>query len=113
MSEKDLRAALEQIRGIAEAALGGVGAKPRARRAKPSAHEPKTRASLPDHILDLREAKFFKEPRTAREVHTKLSATYHCEQNRVVIALLRLQRGRQLRRATKQEGDKTQVAYVW
>src|SRR5260370_41807817 len=68
---------------------------------------------LPAHILALRENGFFREPRTAGEVHTKLSETYHCLSNRVQMALLRMQRKRELRKATKRIGDEDCAAYVW
>jgi len=68
---------------------------------------------LPGHILNLREAGFFREPRTPTEVHAKLIETYNCLVNRVQMALLRLHRRRELRKATKKIGDQGQVAYVW
>lgn len=68
---------------------------------------------LPGHILALRESGFFREPRTASEVHAKLTETYHCLLNRVQMALLRLQRRRELRKATKTIGDEDCAAYVW
>src|SRR5260370_40644598 len=68
---------------------------------------------LPAQILALREGGFFREPRTASEVHAKLTETYHCLSNRVQMALLRLQRKRELRKATKRIGDEDCAAYVW
>jgi hypothetical protein len=68
---------------------------------------------LPAHILTLRESGFFREPRTAGEVHIKLSETYHCLLDRVQMALLRLQRRRELRKASKRVGDQDCAAYVW
>lgn len=51
---------------------------------------PKRKSSLPHSILQLREQKFFKQPKTPLEVHKKLRPTYHCDLNRVEVALLRL-----------------------
>jgi hypothetical protein len=68
---------------------------------------------LPGHILALREAGFFHEPRTPSEAHAKLLETYHCLLNRVQMGLLRLHRRRELRKTTKKIGDQEHVAYVW
>jgi hypothetical protein len=68
---------------------------------------------LPAHILALRESGFFREPRTAAEVHAGLSETYHCLIDRVQMALLRMQRKRELRKATKRIGEQDFAAYVW
>ena len=68
---------------------------------------------LSDHILDLRNSGFFSQPRTAAESHKKLQETYHCEQNRVDVALLRLSKRKMMRRATKVVGKKRYQAYVW
>jgi hypothetical protein len=69
--------------------------------------------TLPTRILALRDAGFFREPRTASEVHAKLLETYHCLLDRVQMALLRLQRKRELRKATKRVGEREHPAYVW
>jgi len=68
---------------------------------------------LPERIIALRDGGFFREPRTPNEVHTKLLEGYHCALNRVQMALLRLQRRRELRKATKRVGDQECAAYVW
>ena len=68
---------------------------------------------LPGHILALRGAGFFHEPRTPSEAHAKLLETYHCLLNRVQMGLLRLHRRRELRKTTKKIGDQEHVAYVW
>ena len=68
---------------------------------------------LPIQILKLRDKGFFKEPKTAIEVHSKLQPSYHCELNRVAMALLRLQRRKELRKSSKIFEEKRQVAYVW
>jgi hypothetical protein len=68
---------------------------------------------LPEHILAPREADFFREPRIPSEVHAKLFETYNCLLNRVQMALLRLQRKRELRKTVKRIGDKEHAAFVW
>lgn len=72
-----------------------------------------SRRGLPAHILALRGKGYFKEPKTAAEVHRKLTTNYRCEPDRVAMALLRLQRRKQLRKSSKKVGKKKQVAYVW
>ena len=69
--------------------------------------------SLPDHILALRNSGFFAKPKTPAEIHAELQTSYHCELNRVEVALFRLQRRKELRKTSKVVGGKTQVAYVW
>ncbi len=69
-------------------------------------------AALPDHILRLRDSGFFKQSKTAREVHTKLRPTYECELNRVAVVLLRLRKKNELRKASKIVDERKQVAYV-
>jgi hypothetical protein len=71
------------------------------------------RATLPKHIMNLREAGFFSQPRSADEVHKKLSATYHCLPNRVEVALFRLASARKLRKATKRINSHSYQAFVW
>ena len=78
---------------------------------KPS--RPGKRATLPQHILQLRDSGFFAQPRTADEVHKKLLPTYHCEQDRVAMALSRLASRRELRKATKTVNQRLYQAYVW
>ena len=68
---------------------------------------------LPDHIIDLRKSGFFREARTLSEVHEKLQETYSCLPDRVGMALLRLQRRRELRKAVRRVGDQEKTAYVW
>jgi hypothetical protein len=68
---------------------------------------------LPGHILALREKNFFREPRTPAEVHATLLETYHCVLNRVQMALLRLHRKRELRKAVKKIGNQDHAGYVW
>lgn len=72
----------------------------------------KDKKSLPDHIIGLRDKGFFTQPKTADEVHKKLQSIYHCEPNRVSVALVRLG-GKSLRKASKKIGGKKYKAYVW
>ena len=73
----------------------------------------KDKRKLTDHIIELRTKGFFAQPRTAGETHSKLKETYHCELNRVAVALLRLAKRKQLRRASKTIEKKKHQAYVW
>jgi len=68
---------------------------------------------LTDHILAARDGMFFSKPKTAEEIHRKLQGTYHCDLNRVAVALLRLAGRRKLRRTTKAVNGKEYQAYVW
>jgi len=68
---------------------------------------------LPDYILELRDAGFFKEPRTGNEVHAALLDKYHCQSDRVQMALLRMQRRKHLRKTNKVMEGREQVAYAW
>ncbi len=63
--------------------------------------------------ITVRDQGIFKQPKTAKEAHAKLQLHYPCDLNRVEVALLRLQKRKQLRKASKGTGDKKQVAYVW
>jgi hypothetical protein len=69
--------------------------------------------SLPEYIVELRDNHFFSQPKTADETHGKLKAKYHCEPNRVAVALLRLSNRKELRKATKTVNGKKCKAYVW
>jgi hypothetical protein len=64
------------------------------------------RKSLPSHILALRDAGYFKEPRVTAEVHQKLAPTYRCERKRVDMALFRLGKAGELRKITKVVGER-------
>ena len=79
---------------------------------KPAA-SPKKQKNLTDHILDIRNRGYFSRPKTAPEVHKELQSIYHCEPDRVVMALLRLATRKELRRATKKLGERKYKAYVW
>jgi len=70
-------------------------------------------SALPAHISKLRDHGFFKSPKTAVEVRGKLQPTYHCDLDRVSMALLRLHKRRSLRKTTKLVGKRKQIAYVW
>lgn len=74
---------------------------------------PKGKQKLTDHITELRAKGFFAQPKTASETHNKLKGTYHCELDRVAMALLRLAKRRKLRRATRVIDKKKYQAYVW
>ena len=112
MSKDQLIDVLQQIRALADAVLQGRAKRPAARAAaKPTKSGDAN--TLTDHILRLRDAGFFKQAKTAKGVHAKLQSQYFCELNRVMMALLRLQRRKLLRKATKMEGKKKQTAYVW
>lgn len=71
------------------------------------------RKSLNIHILELRSDGFFKQPKTPKETHKKLSVTYSCKLNRVEVELGRLQKRKQLRKTSKLVGGNESVAYVW
>jgi len=89
------------------ACLESLLAKPR----KAAASKGKRR--LTDHIIEFREKGFFAQAKTAEETHAKLQKSYHCDLNRVAVALFRLSKRRQLRRATKVVDKKEYQAYVW
>ncbi len=82
-----------------------------------SASSKKERASnsqsLNDHIVNLRDKKYFSQPKTAREVHTRLQSIYLCDLNRVEVALVRLSQKKQLRKTSKILNGKKVLAYVW
>ncbi len=111
--EVELVESLEKIRVLVDEALSGTKRKVTARRAKPENVEDAKRDGLPGHILRLRDSGFFKQPKTAVEVYAELQAEYHCEVDRVAMALLRLMKKGLLRKASKMKGKRRQVAYVW
>jgi hypothetical protein len=114
VTEEALIGALEKIRAIIDNALAD---KPlRARKAKAERKGNSTSqssAALPGYILALKDSAFFRQPKTAVEVQEKLQSKYHCDTNRVAMALLRLKNKRKLRKTTKTVGKRKQVAYVW
>ncbi len=117
MRDKEIAGALEKIRAILDEVLipkkrptrKGASGGP----SKSSSRPPRSSSALPDHLQRLRDAGFFKQPKTAVEAHAKLQPTYHCDVNRVAMALLRLWRKRLLRKTFKVVGKRKQVAYVW
>jgi len=115
MSNDQLIDVLQQIKALAEAALQGKAASRKRPAARAAAKPTKSGGAntLTDHILRLRDAGFFKQAKTTKDAHIKLQSQYFCELNRVMMALLRLQRRKLLRKATKMEGKKKQTAYVW
>lgn len=83
-----------------------------AKNKKPINSDQNQRKNLVDHIISLRDSEFFSQSKTSDEVYKKIQETYPCELNRVAVALLRLAKRRQLRKATKNINDKTYQAYV-
>lgn len=115
MNKDRLITALRQIKVLADESLQSV-ASPRAplkTRTVPRTAKSRSANTLSAHIVRLREEAFFKQSRTARDVHVKLQPHYSCELNRVAMALLRLQRRKLLRKTVKVVGKRKQMAYVW
>jgi hypothetical protein len=104
-SQKDI---LKRLDRLEKAVFGARSSK---ETAKPPARSHD--GALPAHISKLKDQSFFKTPRTAVEVRAKLQATYHCDTNRVAMALLRLLKRKELRKTAKRVGEKNQIAYVW
>jgi hypothetical protein len=115
MNHETLVSSLKQIEVLVSDCLRAVaGNRPASSTRKPSLTAKRSDTlTLPDQVLELRERGFFKEPRTARETHEELQPIYACEANRVVMALLRLNERKQLRRTSKIVGKRKVVAYVW
>jgi hypothetical protein len=104
-SERDILKRLERL----ERAVFGDHSKK-----KPAKVGTATRnTALPAHIGKLKDQGFFASPRTAVEVCGKLQPTYHCDVNRVAMALLRLHKRKALRKTQKLVGKKRAIAYVW
>jgi len=101
----------KNYRGMAE--LGAVAPRRGTHEGRGYPTAPLEAKRLPEHILALRETNFFREPRTPSEVHAKLLETYNCLLNRVQMALLRLQRRKELRKTVKKIGDEEHGAFVW
>jgi len=111
----ELVVGLRQIETLVAECLRAAGEKPArssAARTVGSTSKP-AKNVLTDRIIHLRDKGAFAQPKTAREVHEKLSPTYPCELNRVEVALPRLVKRKLLRKASKVLGDKKQAAYVW
>lgn len=115
MNHETLVESLKQIEVLVSDCLRAVaGSRPASPTRRPSLTVKRSDAlTLPDQIMELRERAFFKEPRTARETHEELHRIYPCEANRVVMALIRLNERKQLRRTSKVVGKRKVVAYVW
>jgi len=115
MHRERLISTLNQIRALADESLRELGQadRVRAKTRPPRLKDPASPKTLPAWILKLRDEGQFKQPKTAREAHAKLQSYFPCDLNRVEVALLRLQKRKQLRKASKVVGDKKQVAYVW
>lgn len=115
MNCDELTSVLQQIRELADKALrvGGRESKSRAQKKPVATAAPSSPGSLPDHILHLRDTGFFRQPKTIDEVHVKLQSAYHCERDRVSMALLRLLKRKKLRKAFKMVNEEKQTAYVW
>jgi len=103
ISEKDILKRLERL----EQAVFGERSK------KPAKAGGRSGNALPGHIDKLKSRGFFASPRTAVEVRKKLQPTYHCDVNRVAMALLRLHKRKVLRKTQKLVGKKKMIAYVW
>ncbi len=113
MTDQALVDALKKIGAIIDQVLTKNPS--RTRKSKPSAKSSRSTApsKLPDHILVLRDSGFMKQPKTGDEVHAKLQSSYHCDVNRVEVAMLRLHKKRLLRKTSKSVGQRKKVAYVW
>ena len=82
-----------------------------------SKHKPSpgknVKKGLPDHIIALRDKGYFSQPKTAVDAHKKLQGFYSCKVDRVAMALLRLAKKRQFRKALKIVSGRKQKAYAW
>ena len=108
MSKDPMQEILKRLAKLEKAMLG-VNSKNGADDRQKSASQ----EGLPAQILKLRDHGFFRDPKTAKEVHRKLQPIYHCELDRVSMALLRLKTRKQLRKSSKLIQKAKQVAYVW
>lgn len=113
MIDQTLVNALERIRTIVDQALVHNPRRDRSKKSEAATGRSKQAFKLPEHILSLRDAGFMKQPKTGDEVHAKLQPTYHCDVNRVEVAMLRLHKRRLLRKTSKTVGKRKKVAYVW
>ena len=103
---------LRKIVALAEAALADAEGQTSVDRPQLSQKKKSSRAistSFPDHLIRLRDEGYFSAPKTPKKAHSKISETYPCDLNRVVVALLRVKKRRLLRRI----GSDKRVAYVW
>jgi hypothetical protein len=105
---------LRDIQRLVEEALGQIGHKPSAssRITRAATAAKSSPLALPDHILKLKDNGYLKQAKTANEVQQKLQPVYPCDLDRVAMALLRLQRRKELRKTSKLVTGKKQIAYV-
>jgi hypothetical protein len=115
MKGEKLVTLLRQIEKLVAECLQAAGEKAAAsaRRGKALRPEKLEKNALTERILELRDKGFFPRPKKGREVQAKLNPTYACEVDRVMMALLRLKKRKQLRKTSKSVDGKKQVAYVW
>jgi hypothetical protein len=115
MNRDDLISVLRDIRDLADKALRADGAAPKARGKNKQAAKAasSTPDRLPDRIIRLRDTSYLKQPKTVDEIHLKLQDTYHCDRDRVSMALLRLLKRKLVRKTFKTADDKKKIAYVW
>jgi hypothetical protein len=115
MDEKKLANSLRQIESLVTDCLREVGKKKlRApSQMRTSAGNVASENTLPSRLIRLREEGFFNQPQTASETHEKLQPEYPCEIDRIAMALLRLFKGKKLRKASKLVRGTRQIAYVW
>lgn len=105
---------LHQIISLTKECLENLGSEGTARKQSVKSKVqiiPAHSKSLRNHIVEIRDSGFFKQPKTAREIHEKLQTVYPCDLNRVEVALVRL--GKQLRKTSKLQAGKRITAYVW
>jgi hypothetical protein len=108
MNDASTKDILKRLERLERAVFGGHVAKAAAKQPGRSRD-----GALPAHIIKLKDQGFFRTPKTGTEVREKLQPAYHCDADRVAMALLRLHKRKQLRKTTKRAGAKKQVAYVW
>ena len=115
MKRGELVSVLQQIKAFADQAIRAVGHNIGRRRQvqikQPA--KPASTKNLSFHILRIRDAGFFNEARTAKEVHSKIKVPYPCDLNRVAVALVRLRQRKKLRKTSKIVDKRKLVSYVW
>src|SRR5260221_12488005 len=79
---------------------------------KPSLKGALSKQTLPAHLLALRTEGYFSTARTAQEVHEKISPKYPCDIDRIMMALFRLSKNRELRKVSKSVDGNKVKAYV-
>lgn len=118
MNRTKIIATVQQIKSLVDALLRELDAshpiqitKGSGKTNKAPRNAPKN--SLPGLILAHRDHGFFAKPKTAAQVHDQIKSTYHCDLNRVAVALIRLQKRKQLRKTSRLVNGKVQNAYAW